>query len=308
MGRRRPQSSGEAIAGMLLLDKPAGITSNGALQEAKRLLNARKGGHTGSLDPIATGLLPLCFGSATKLSGFFLGADKKYWAKIRLGEATDTGDAEGTVLTSRPVGLTAAEVDIALDRFRGPILQTPPMYSAIKVNGQPLYKLAREGKEIERQPRAVTVHELELTAFEGRDLELNIDCSSGFYVRGLAHDLGERLGVGGHVVALRRVGVGTLKVSEAVTLQALLQMSDVAQRRAVLIPPDLSLAHLPTVDLSVEAAFYLCRGQPVRANGLPESGLVRLYARDVGFLGIGNVTDDMQVAPRRLIVDTVKSA
>ena len=301
MARRNSASRGDNLSGLLLLDKPQGVTSNGALQEAKRLLNARKAGHTGSLDPIATGLLPLCFGSATKLSGFFLGADKTYWTRIRLGERTATGDSEGDVVEKKPVTVSQDDIEKALLNFQGGFLQTPPMYSAVKMNGTPLYKLARQGIEVERSPRTVVVYTMELKSFDGLDLELELKCSHGFYVRGLAHDLGNLLKCGGHVVALRRLVVADLKIEDAVKLAELTAVPDLAVRQKILTPIDGGLSHLPEVRLSADAAFYLCRGQAVRAHGLPNEGQVRLYAKEAGFLGIGMVTDDGRVTPRRLI-------
>ena len=301
MARRNSASRGDNLSGLLLLDKPQGVTSNEALQEAKRLLNARKAGHTGSLDPIATGLLPLCFGSATKLSGFFLGADKTYWTRIRLGERTATGDSEGDVVEKKPVTVSQDDIEKALLNFQGEFLQTPPMYSAVKMNGTPLYKLARQGIEVERSPRTVVVYTMELKSFDGLDLELELKCSRGFYVRGLAHDLGNLLKCGGHVVALRRLVVADLKIEDAVKLAELTAVPDLAVRQKILTPIDGGLSHLPEVRLSADSAFYLCRGQAVRAHGLPNEGQVRLYAKEAGFLGIGMVTDDGRVTPRRLI-------
>ena len=301
MARRNSASRGDNLSGLLLLDKPQGVTSNEALQEAKRLLNARKAGHTGSLDPIATGLLPLCFGSATKLSGFFLGADKTYWTRIRLGERTATGDSEGDVVEKKPVTVSQDDIEKALLNFQGEFLQTPPMYSAVKMNGTPLYKLARQGIEVERSPRTVVVYTMKLKSFDGLDLELELKCSRGFYVRGLAHDLGNLLKCGGHVVALRRLVVADLKIEDAVKLAELTAVPDLAVRQKILTPIDGGLSHLPEVRLSADAAFYLCRGQAVRAHGLPNEGQVRLYAKEAGFLGIGMVTDDGRVTPRRLI-------
>ena len=301
MARRNSASRGDNLSGLLLLDKPQGVTSNEALQEAKRLLNARKAGHTGSLDPIATGLLPLCFGSATKLSGFFLGADKTYWTRIRLGERTATGDSEGDVVEKKPVTVSQDDIEKALLNFQGEFLQTPPMYSAVKMNGTPLYKLARQGIEVERSPRTVVVYTMELKSFDGLDLELELKCSRGFYVRGLAHDLGNLLKCGGHVVALRRLVVADLKIEDAVKLAELTAVPDLAVRQKILTPIDGGLSHLPEVRLSADAAFYLCRGQTVRADGLPNKGEVRLYAKGAGFLGIGVITDDGRVAPRRLM-------
>jgi len=301
MGRRRNHKIGDPVDGILLLDKPAGITSNAALQKAKLLLHARKGGHTGSLDPIATGLLPLCFGEATKLAGFFLDSDKVYWATLKLGERTDTGDCEGTVVKTSPVTVDDQSIRRALDHFKGQIKQIPPMYSAVKVNGLPLYRLAREGKVIDREPRLVSVYRLDLLRFEGSELEIELHCSHGFYVRGLAHDLGELLGCGAHVRRLRRLNVAGLEVANSVSMEELDELDNPAARRHKLLAGDEALSHIPPVDLSVDAAFYLCRGQAVRAADLPSEGWVRLYSRDAGFLGMGAITDDGKVAPRRLM-------
>ncbi|HCX88069.1 MAG TPA: tRNA pseudouridine(55) synthase TruB [Gammaproteobacteria bacterium] len=308
MGRRRRKPAGDPVDGILLLDKPEGITSNDALQQARKLLGAQKAGHTGSLDPIATGLLPLCFGTATRWSGYFLGSDKYYRATVRLGESTETGDSEGTIIETRNVLVSDEQLQNALSQFRGTYLQVPPMYSAIKVDGQPLYKLARQGKEIERQAREVTVDTLDLGGFNGRDVELTIHCSSGFYVRALATDLGELLQTGGHVTALRRLGVADLSVEDSVTLDDLAKMADYPDRRACLGAVDDALEHLPAVELSVDAAFYLCRGQSVRANNLPAEGSVRLYSSSTGFLGVGVVAAHGTVAPERLVSSGIQTA
>ena len=301
MGRKRKQSFGDPVDGILLLDKPAGITSNEALQRARKLLGARKAGHTGSLDPIATGLLPLCFGSSTRWSGYFLGSDKSYKATVRLGETTETGDSEGAVTTRRPVNVSESHVRSILQEFVGTRLQIPPMYSAIKVDGQPLYKLARQGKEIAREPREVTVHNLDSQSYDGRDIELTLRCSSGFYVRTLATEIGERLETGGHVIGLRRLGVAGLVVDQALTLDDLAQLPGSVERRACLGSVGEALDHLPAVELSVDAAFYLCRGQSVRASNLPGEGSVRLYSSATGFLGVGVVGPQGTVAPERLV-------
>lgn len=300
MARRRKRPAGDAVNGVLLLDKHAGVTSNEALQSARQLLNAQKAGHTGSLDPIATGLLPICLGSATKWSGYFLGAPKCYAATVRLGEATETGDSEGPVVAISDHKVARSEIEIALDRFRGEFLQTPPMYSAIKVNGQPLYKLARQGIEVERESREVTVSRLTLLEFDGRDVSLEIECSAGFYVRALATDLGDALGVGGHVVSLRRLGVADLRIEQAITLESLERMGTLSQRRDQLLHAGQALTHLPAVELSVDAAFYVCRGQAVRSANLPKSGQVRLYSDSAGFLGVGVVENGGVVAPERI--------
>ena len=302
MARKRQPRRGDAVNGMLLLDKPAGITSNAALQEAKTLLGARKGGHTGSLDPIATGLLPLCFGHSTKLSSFFLGAEKIYWAQIRLGQTTDTGDSEGQVVATSALKPSRDQIEMELAQFRGELEQVPPMYSAIKVKGKPLYRLAREGITIEREARRFLIVYLELTEYAFPFVEIKLRCSHGFYVRGLADDLGTALGCGGHVSALRRLGVADLTVDEAMTMDQLSSLADQTARRKSLVPADQGLCHIPEVRLSVDAAYYLCRGQAVRAAGLPKHGDVIIYSTEAGFLGVGQVTDDGRVAPRRLMV------
>jgi tRNA pseudouridine55 synthase len=291
-----------AVDGVLLLDKPAGLTSNDALQRAKRLLRARKAGHTGSLDPIATGLLPLCFGEATKISRFLLEADKRYLTTFKLGEITDTGDSQGEVTERRPVNVTRRQIERSLARFQGEIEQVPPMYSAIKRDGQPLYKLARQGIEVEREARRVRVEELRVIDFrEGELVELEIACGSGFYVRSFAHDLGELLGCGAHVAALRRLAVGGFDVSRAVTLEQLEAAGEPEDRDRLLLSTDEGLAHLPGVTLSRDAAYYLCRGQSVRAEDTPRSGWVRLYTETRRFLGVGVALGDGRVAPKRLL-------
>jgi len=289
------------VDGILLLDKPRGMSSNHALQAARRLLSARKAGHTGSLDPLASGLLPLCFGEATKLSQFLLDADKGYWAVFRLGVSTDTYDADGAVTATRPVNVTAAEVERALGAFRGAIEQLPPMYSAVKIGGQPLYKLARAGETAERALRPVVVRRFELLDLRGDRLEVAIDCSKGTYVRTLAHDLGEVLGCGAHVAELRRVASGGFRIEQAVTLEALEALPDPAAREALLIPSDRAVAQLPPVELSANAAYYLCQGQAVTAGAGLAPGWVRLYEAGGRFLGLGQVLSDGRVTPKRLV-------
>lgn len=290
------------VDGLLLLDKPAGMTSNQALQTAKRLFEACKAGHTGSLDPIATGLLPLCFGEATKLSQFLLDADKHYWAEFRLGVATTTYDKEGEITAERPVAVDAAGVRRALTGFIGDIVQVPPMYSAIKHGGRALYELARAGIEVERQPREVHVHSIELKSFNGARLEVEIACSKGTYIRSLAHDLGERLGCGAHVAELRRLAVGKLSLERAVTVDTIAAEPDPSQRGRWLLPMDALVDPIPSVQLTALAAHYLRQGQPVSARHDTASGWVRLYDADRRFLGMGQVLDDGRVAPRRLVV------
>ena len=301
MARRNKNFSGRDVQGILLLDKPKGLTSNAALQQAKRAFRASKAGHTGSLDPIATGLLPLCFGEATKVSSFFLNADKRYESIFTLGVATDTGDAEGRELT-RAEGLDISDKTIAcaLDGFRGCMEQKPPMYSAVKFHGQPLYKLARKGLEVERKSRKVTIYDLSFQRLNDHDIEVKLHCSSGFYVRSLAHELGQKLGCGAHVSSLQRTGVGRFSVAQAIPLDRLTRETDLRVLDNLLVPMDSGLQHLPDVNLSDDAAYYLCRGQPVRVANAPNDGWVRLYTSAAGFLGVGKVLDDGRVAPKRL--------
>lgn len=291
-----------AVTGLLLLDKPKGMTSNHALQQAKRLLQARKAGHTGSLDPIATGLLPLCFGEATKVSRFVLEADKRYRAVIRLGVATTTFDADGAVVEERPVAVERRRLQSVIDEFRGEIEQIPPMFSALKRGGRPLYALARAGQEVERAPRRVVIREMQLQSFEHDRVALEIICSKGTYVRALAHDLGRRLGCGAHLAELRRLAVGALTLDRALTLEALAALPDSAARAARLVPVDEVVGALPDVRLTRLATHYLLRGQAVSVRHRRVPGWVRLYDDADRFLGMGEVLDDGRVAPRRLMV------
>ncbi len=292
------------VNGVLLLDKPVGLTSNQALQTVKRLLNACKAGHTGSLDPIATGLLPLFFGEATKLTQFLLNADKRYWTVFRLGVSTTTFDSEGEVTATRPVTVGLRDIEKALDKFKGEIEQIPPMYSAIKHNGEALYKLARAGVEVEREPRPVTLHEIKTLGFQDDLLTLEIACSKGTYIRTLAHDLGEILGCGAHVVQLRRLASGDVSIDKAVSLDQLEALASPAERAQLLQPVDSVLHTVPDVHLTSLAAHYLKQGQSVSARHGLAPGWVRLYEGDSRFLGMGQVLDDGQVAPRRLLVLT----
>jgi tRNA pseudouridine55 synthase len=290
-----------AISGVLLLDKPIGISSNGALQHAKRIYRAAKAGHTGNLDPIATGLLPICFGDATKFSQFLTDSDKRYQAVIKLGETTDTGDAEGQILESRPVSATLAQVAAALKRFEGEIDQTPPMYSALKHQGRPLYDYARKGVEIERAPRRVTIHELILLGFEGDILKLDVACSKGTYIRVLAEDIGEALGCGAHMTGLRRTRVGGFSLDQAVTLDTLESFGE-SERDALLLPADVLAADFPRMDLDADSAFYMRRGQAVWMPRLELHQLYRIYDEKQVFIGMGEVAEDGKLAPKRLVV------
>lgn len=285
---------------MLLLDKPADITSTAAVNRLKKLMRANKAGHTGSLDPIATGLLPVCFGSATKAASFFLHADKTYWACIKLGETTNTGDRQGDVIERKRVATSARKIKKAVHSFVGELEQIPPMYSAVKFKGEPLYKYARQGVDVERKARKVTVHNIKLLKIDGDSIEIELTCSRGFYVRVLAEEIGELLDCGGHVHALRRLGVGQLHVDASYTISQIEELNTLQERRDLLVPCDKTLTHLPKINLSFDAAFYLCRGQTVRANNLPSQGTVRLYEDTVGFLGFGTSLGDGRVAPKRL--------
>jgi tRNA pseudouridine55 synthase len=304
MGRRRAQ--GRNISGILLLDKPLGLSSNAALQRVKHLYRAAKAGHTGSLDPLATGLLPVCLGSATKISAFLLDADKRYRVRVRLGETTTTADAEGELIRTAPTdGITQAAVTAALGSFLGTISQLPPMYSAVKHQGERLYKLARQGIEVERQPREITIFGIELLDMALPEVEFDVHCSKGTYVRTLAEDLGEMLGCGGHVVALRRTGVGPYLESAGplVTMAQLesLGEEDYGAMDALLLPQDSALGHWPEVRLSEDACFYLRQGQAVLVPRAPTEGLVRLYDPSARFIGVGEILDDGMVQPKRLL-------
>jgi tRNA pseudouridine55 synthase len=306
VGRRR---RGRPVDGILILDKPLGVSSNRALQTAKHLYFAAKAGHTGSLDPLATGVLPLCFGEATKFSQYLLDADKAYQSTFVLGVATATGDAEGDVLaTANGSHITEAAVAEALLAFRGEIEQVPSMFSAIKQNGQPLYKLARQGKEVERKARKVVIKQLELRAFragEKPEVDIYLECSKGTYVRSIAEDLGKALGCGAHVSALRRTRAGPFSIEDSVnlsTLEALKNNEQLAEMDALLLPADTALSGLPLVRLSESGGFYIRQGQPVQVPNAPCDGMVRVALETGEFLGIGEILDDGRVAPRRLIV------
>ena len=306
MGRRR---RGRPLDGILVLDKPLGLSSNRALQMVKRLYFAAKAGHTGSLDPLATGVLPLCLGEATKFSQFLLDADKGYESTFVLGQTTATGDAEGEVLqTVDATAVTESDIEQALEAFRGEIEQVPPMYSAIKQDGQPLYKLAREGKEVERKARKVVIKRLELRAFRAgarAEVDVYLECSKGTYVRSVAEDLGKALGCGAHVSALRRTKAGPFGVEDSVTmntLEALKSNEQLAEMDALLLPTDTALDGLPLVKLSESGGFYIRQGQPVQVPNAPRNGMVRVALETGEFLGIGEILDDGRVAPRRLIV------
>ena len=271
------------IDGALLLDKPLGITSNRALQDAKKLLGAKKAGHGGTLDPLASGLLLILAGEATKFAGPMLDADKEYLATVKLGVRTSTADAEGEVLEQRPVDVTADQVAGALERFRGSIEQLPPMHSALKREGIPLYEHARAGRTVERARRQVQIHELELLQSAPPILELRVRCSKGTYIRTLAEDIGAALGTGAHLAALRRTGSGRFNVRDAVTLDELRAMPD---RRAALLPLRVLLEGLPSTELDAAAEARLRNGQALKISGL-EAGVRALYRADGAVIGLG---------------------
>lgn len=292
------------VSGIILLDKPLGFTSNAALQKVRWLLNAEKAGHTGSLDPLATGVLPLCFGEATKFSQYLLDSDKGYETLAQLGKTTTTADAEGEVLQTREVTVGQSDIEAVLPRFRGQISQIPPMYSALKRDGQPLYKLARAGEVVEREPRSVTIARLELLALQEDRATLEVACSKGTYVRTLVEDLGALLGCGAHVAELRRTQAGPFGLAQAISLEELEAVHAEGGSAALdrfLLPVDSGLEHWPLVQLTQHSAYYWLHGQPVRAANAPKFGLMRVQDDQGRFIGIGEIDDEGQVAPRRLI-------
>ena len=303
MARRR-RNKGRNISGILLLDKPVGMTSNAALQRVKRLFNANKAGHTGNLDPMASGLLPICLGEATKVSGFLLDSDKHYTGTCKLGERTDSGDADGKVVETRPVeSYREAQILEIFTQFTGEISQIPPMHSAIKVNGQPLYKLAHQGIEIERKPRQVEIFSLELLRQAEDELDIDVHCSKGTYIRTLVQDIGEELGCGAHLNALRRTGAGPFDLENGITLAELEQLAEEGFEAldARLLPMEYALADWPQVKLTPDSTHYLRQGQAVQVPKAPTGGWVCLFADDDRFLGVGQILGDGRVAPRRLI-------
>lgn len=300
--RRR---KGRNVHGIIVLDKEQGFTSNAALQQIKRLYEANKAGHTGSLDPLATGVLPLCLGEATKVSQFLLDSDKKYEAKIQLGARTDSGDSAGKVIAScTDFSISRKQIESALAEFKGDIKQVPPMYSALKVGGVPLYKMARQGTVIDREPRDITIYSIELLSFEKEVIDVEIACSKGTYIRTIADDLGQALGCGAHIIALRRTQAGVFTEQDCVSRQFLENAKEQSGLEGIdefLIPMDTAIGDLPEVILPSVAASCIKNGQPVLVRHLPEEGLVRLYEEEQ-FIGIGCIDDDGRVAPRRLIV------
>lgn len=299
MQYKRPKKH---INGILLLDKPLGFSSNQALQKIKWLLQAAKAGHTGTLDPLATGLLPLCFGEATKFAHYLTDADKTYIATVQLGVTTTTGDAEGAVLTVRPVDVSQTQLAQACQQFVGEISQVPPMYSALKHEGKALYEYARAGVEIERKARVVTIHNITVNTFADHIVTITVTCSKGTYIRTLAEDIGEQLGCGAHLIGLRRTATAKYNIAQAMTLAQFEGLS-AAQRIAALQPVDSAVLHLPAVTLDADSAHYLSQGQAVWRSGIIPQGLLRLYNESAVFLGLGERQSDGKIAPKRLIVN-----
>ncbi|MBV7315499.1 tRNA pseudouridine(55) synthase TruB [Shewanella sp. NIFS-20-20] len=307
---RRPK--GRFIDGIVLLDKPTGMSSNHALQRVKRMYGAAKAGHTGALDPLATGMLPVCLGEATKFSSHLLDADKRYLVTAKLGVRTDTSDSDGEVVQVRPVNITDEQLQQALAHFRGDTMQVPSMFSALKYQGQPLYKYAREGKEVPREARPITVYELNFVSLEGDDLTLDIHCSKGTYIRTITDDLGEMLGCGAHVTMLRRTKVADYPYEKMVTLEQLQALVDQAQEQALaastlldplLLPMDTAVANFPVVHVPDHAAAFLMNGNPVQVANAPSDTLVRItLGEPPRFVGIGQVNEAGLLAPKRLIV------
>lgn len=295
------------IDGIVLLDKPEGITSNAALQQVKHLYRAMKAGHTGSLDPLASGMLPICLGEATKFSQYLLDADKSYQVTAQLGVKTTTGDREGEVVSQAAVPeLTQETLEAVLKQFTGQVTQIPSMYSALKHQGQPLYKLARQGIEVERKARVITVYQMDLLGIEGDLLSIQVSCSKGTYIRTLVEDIGTALGCGAHVAILRRLGVGSYLSAQMHTLDELQQLAeDEVRRRELdtrLLPFESAIGHFAELSLSEAAIYYLKQGQAIIAPQAPSEGWVRLHRRNTGaFVGVGEVLADGRVAPRRLM-------
>ena len=310
MAKRR---KGRPINGILLLDKPLEISSNSALQKVKRIFFAQKAGHTGALDPLATGMLPVCLGEGTKFSQFLLDTDKTYQVTAKLGIRTTTSDADGDVVSEKAVEVDDSQLNAALDTFRGTTQQIPSMYSALKYQGQPLYKYAREGIEVPREARDITVFRLDLLRFEDDEVDLEIHVSKGTYIRTIVDDLGEKLGCGAHVSMLRRVSVGSYPRDKMVTFEQLEALLEQAKAEDIspstyldplLVPMNTALEGIPSVTVDEHSVVYLRNGNPVQVSGAPEQGLVQVYVEHSNeFLGVGYINDDGLVAPKRIIVD-----
>ncbi|HVL02640.1 MAG TPA: tRNA pseudouridine(55) synthase TruB [Dongiaceae bacterium] len=308
MAKRRGKR-GRLVDGVLVLDKPQGCTSNEILQRVKRMFGADKAGHTGSLDPLATGVLPLCFGEATKFSQYLLDADKAYVVKAKWGERTNTADADGEVIETCSTDNVSREALVAvLPRFFGEIEQVPSMYSALKHNGQPLYKLARQGVEVERQPRKIRIHQLDLLDCDAQFFSLYVRCSKGTYIRNLVEDIAGAMGNLAHVVELRRTQAGSYQLEQSVSIETLVAALESGGHQALdqlLLPLGTSADHWPALELSENTTFYLRNGHPVQVPGAPLQGWVKLLGPSQEFIGVGEIQDDGKVAPRRLINSSV---
>ncbi|WP_314184370.1 tRNA pseudouridine(55) synthase TruB [Aggregatibacter kilianii] len=302
----KPRKRGRDIHGVFLLDKPQGMSSNDIMQKVKRIFQANKAGHTGALDPLATGMLPICLGEGTKFSQFLLDADKRYLVTAKLGERTDTSDAEGQIVETRDVKVKTPEILTALEQFRGDILQVPTMFSALKHNGKPLYEYARQGITVEREARPITIFELNFIEYNAPYLTLEVHCSKGTYIRTLVDDLGEVLGCGAHVTMLRRTAVAdypTEKMLDWHTLQSLAEQQDLSLLDALLLPVDTAVAKLPTLTLNESQAQGIRFGQRVKFNN-PNSlqGLVRLFSHENRFLGVAVIDENNVIRPQRLVM------
>jgi tRNA pseudouridine55 synthase len=297
---------GRRLDGILLLDKHSGVSSNHALQQAKRLFQASKAGHTGSLDPLASGLIPVCFGQATRMAAFLLDSDKDYYVDIRLGVSTTTGDAEGEVKHQKPVPeIDDRELDEILTRFTGTISQTPPMYSALKRDGVRLYEYARNGIEVERPPRMITIHELDVLDRSGDGMSLRVSCSKGTYIRTLAEDIGDAIGCGAHVEQLRRTAVGRFRIEDSWTIERLGALTDEERDERCLLPIDEAVAAWPRLELGEQSVHSASQGQTVEVFDPPKAGWVRMYTQDSRFFGVGEVLPDKRIAPRKLFLNNL---
>ncbi|ORT49186.1 tRNA pseudouridine synthase B [Vibrio sp. qd031] len=309
MARRR---KGRPVHGVLLLDKPTGESSNHVLQKVKRLYFADKAGHTGALDPLATGMLPICLGEATKFSQYLLESDKRYIVKAKLGERTNTSDSDGEVVETRLVKVDRGQLERCVAKFKGTTKQIPSMFSALKYQGRPLYEYAREGVEVPREARDITVYTIELLGFNGDEIEMDVHCSKGTYIRTIVDDLGEMLGCGAHVTYLRRTQVAKYPYERMVTLEQLEALLEQAHREEIaprelldplLLPMDTAVIDLPEVNMLPELADMVQHGQPVQIFGAPVEGQVRMTSGEERlFIGVGEIDDDGKVAPKRLVV------
>jgi tRNA pseudouridine55 synthase len=289
------------VDGILLLDKPLGLSSNQALQRVRRLFRARKAGHCGSLDPLASGVLPICLGQATRFSSYLLGASKTYRARCRLGSTTTTGDAEGEVVETFPVSVDERQVERVLKDFLGKSEQLPPMYSALKHEGRRLYELAREGRQVEREARPIEIYRLELLSFAPSSIEIEVHCSKGTYVRTLAEDIGKGLGCGAHLEALRRTAVDTLTLADCHGLESLEELADEGAIDALLLPPAAALERYPELELEADSARDIRHGKRLKMTSCRSPGLYRLVCPASGFMGLGEVLANGELAAKRLM-------